>query len=773
MDLPYSWLWELGKDWPDVEDVGRDLSRLGYEVAEVSAWEAGLAPVVLALVVDRKPHPASHRLALVTVEIGEGHTVTVVTGATNGVAGDRVWYGPPGTVLPDGRRLETIDIHGVPSPGMLLSAAECGYRASPGDLWIWEGHEAAGTPWPDIMGRDWVLRLELTPNLAQFGQSAIGVARDLAGLYGLPQPVLPKPPLPGVGASGKVVLEASELCPIYSLMAVETTAGQLPWTWQRRLVASGFRLISPVVDVTNYVLMELGQPLHAFDADRVALPICVRLARPGEELVLLDGTRLSLGSDDLVIADVDKVLALAGIMGGQDSGVGPHTRRVLLESAHFKGPGIYRSARRLGLNTDAALRFSRGTDPGAAEAALARAEAALAQSRSLIHRDWVVTAGEAPTPRRVGWNPDRIRVWLGTDWDDARLERDLGRLGFHRDRDHIVVPSYRPDIEGLPDLAEEIVRLEGMDAIPVRLPAQTGIAKLDRQMVEADRVRDLMVAAGFTEVLTRSFIAPGILADLGFPEGVHRLRNPLREEESVLRSSLLPSLLTVSRYNHDRQWPSEAIFEVGRVFQGRAEDPVEHLELGVLLTLEPLPALYGAKNPSVYDLKGLIELMAETMGWPLALASEPGAPYLHPGRFLSICYAGTVLGHLGEVHPTVAAQWHLPRTGVVILRLPPPGLRTSKAYDRPSRFPGIRRDLSLLVREGTTWQAIDRALAGTAAIHLRHWEPFDQYFGPLGRSVGVSLHFQADDRTLTESDVDEEVARLLQVLSKIGVERRE
>lgn len=771
MEIPYSWLKEQVPLLPEPKRVADDLGRLGYEVANTTLAEEGFGPVVLARVVARSPHPDSDHLSLVTVNAGPNRIAQVVTGASNGFVGDKVWWGPPGTVLPDGRRLEEAMLRGIKSPGMLMSHQELGYRGGDEDLWIWTGPEEPGATWAEVMGTDPVYELELTPNLAQFAQSAIGVARDLAALYRVTPPALPDP-YPASPGAGLVAVEDPAACPRYALWAVEVDQGHLPWAHQRRLKSAGFRLISPVVDATNYVLMDLGQPLHAFDRQKVALPIVVRKARPGEQMTLLDGTEVTLEPEDLVIADQVKVLALAGIMGGKDSGIDEATRSVLVESAHFAPAGIYRTARRLGLMTDAALRFSRGTDPGAVRPALARMAALLEAASALKEAGPAEVVGSALLPPKLPWQPERLRGWLGVDWDDERLASDLKRLGFAVKGSEVAVPTFRPDIEGGQDLAEEVGRLEGMDAIPVRVPRRSGVARLDPEVVQADRVRDFMAAAGYTEVLTRSFIEPGLASQLGLREGVHRLRNPLREEESVLRPDLLPSLLLTARYNRDRGAASLAIFEVGRIYGGSPEAPEESLQLGGLLTLSERPALHGSTSASVYDLKGAVEELSLVMRWSLALQRDSLASFLHPGRSLSIWADGRVMGYVGELHPAVQDEWRLSRTGVILLNLPAPHFELRRSVERPSRYPAVDRDMSLVIPPGLDWNEVDAVIRRHGDSMLTRVVPFDQYVGEFGRSVTVRLEFRAPDRTLTEEEVERSLSAILAALGGRGVQRR-
>lgn len=767
MRIVRSWLKEWVSDLPPTEELIGLWPALGYEVAVSEAYAPGLEPVVLGRIVSREPIASSDHLARVEVEAGSRSAV-VVTGAANGFPGDLVWWAPPGTVLPTGQRLEREVLRGTASEGMLCSAEELGFRPGAEDLWIWRGDGKPGDRWVEVMGRDWVYDLEVTPNLAQFAQSVRGVARDLEARAGRFLPDLPM--LSAEPAAGMVELAAPDRCPHYALLALERPTGDLPWSWQRRLQAVGIRLVSPVVDLTNYVMWETGQPLHAFDADRVRLPIVVRLAETGEALTLLDGRRVVLTADDLVIADQGGPLALAGVMGGRDSAIGPDTRRILVESAHFAAAGIYRTSRRHGLPTDAAERFFRGTDPECLTAALHRLWRAWPGGPAAAPTAWV--AGGPPPRRRVPFDGDRIRRLLGGAWSDAELEADLARLGLRREGEWVVVPGFRPDIEGVADLAEEVGRMEGLDAIPETMPAASGMARIDPDAAHRDAVRDLLVAAGYDEVMTRSLIAQDAAAALHLEDPVHRVANPLREEESVLRASLLPGLMQTVQFNRNRSIEAQSLFEVGAVYRGTAAEPAQVWQLGVVATLGTRRELHGGRTVGVYDLTGLVDGLARRLHW--SVRREPGddVPWLHPGRSQSIVLGADRIGAVGELHPALADQWRVPPLAVLLLDIPPAvpvGLTT---VARPSRFPAVVRDLSLLWPPGAAWAAADAAIRAAGGPWLEQVRPFDRFAGDFGTSLAVSLTFQAEDRTLTEPEVDRAVERILDALAALDIRLR-
>ncbi len=778
MDLPMSWLreWLPGLEL-EPERIAAQLEQMGYERDGLVAGEADLAAVRLGQVQERRAHPAADRLAVLIVSVGAGEPVQVVTGAPNGHPGDRVWHAPPGTRLPDGRQLGVEHFRGVRSDGMLLSAEELGYVGAGGGLWIWEGPGQVGDRWPAVMGTEAVLQLSLTPNLAQYAHSVLGVARDLAALARQPLPPLPAG-LPLTGGDALVQIDAQDLCPRYAVaqLACAAPSAGVPPLWQRRLALAGARLIHPIVDATNAVRIDMGQPLHAFDLDRVRLPLVVRRAAAGERLVLLDGTTVTLGSEDLVIADADGPVALAGVMGGQRSAVTADTRRVLLESAHFDRASVYRTARRHHLGSDAAARFGRGTDVEAVLPAVARFVDLLRTFGVDVAVEAVQVVGPPPRPRHTAFQPERLRTWTGLALDDAELARHLERSGFTLEAGRIRVPSWRVDIEGPQDLAEEVTRLVGMDAVPARLPERATPGVGDPDTRQADQLRDWLVAGGFVEVVSRNFIPRGVSERLGLVPPMHVLKNPLREEEAVMRTSVWPGLLEAARYNRGRGGDRLALFEVGPVYQGTPAAPVESVEAGVLAILGEWPGLFGTLRQSVYDLKGLVEEISRRLGWGFDWAPWAGpAGALHPGRSLAIVRDGQVWGALGELHPAVLEEWRLPRTAVARWQVPPVVAGRERGGPRPlppPPYPAVRRDVSLLVPDGMPWAHIAALLRRHAGPDVESIRPFDRYVDPSGTAVTVAIRYRAADRTLTDADVDSRQAALVAALAEAGITRR-
>jgi phenylalanyl-tRNA synthetase beta chain len=776
MILSHRWLMRhLPGEWTHAE-VADTLEQMGLEIASLSTWGDLYQSVELVEVSARAPHPNSDHLSLVQVRRGNGDTTQVVTGAANGFVGDRLWYAPPGAILPDGRTLEVRDLRGVASPGMLLSPEELGYQAYTGDLWVWDGSEALGTTFLQaIGGADTLYEVELTPNIAQYLQSVRHVAAELAAIKN--RPLNPGPPTFSYGSDSLVGNVDSARCPLYGVVRLSLKPQKASPLWMQTLLrAAGHRIIHPAVDVTNFVLWDLGEPLHAFDARQVSGPIQVRTAAEGETLTLLDGHVLNLSNEDLVIADREKALALAGIMGGERSGIADDTTEVLLECAHFSSLPIYRSMKAHGLMTDAAQHFGRGTDPGAVLQAPSLVIDVLRAAGILAGVDGSSLVGSLEPEREVSWSPGFIRRLLGTDWSDDQISQALTRLGYRLEANQAVVPRYRHDVESAYDLAEDVGRYYSLNSVPRTLPVQTvGLAARGWDQACEDEVRDVAAAAGYDEVMTRTFVSPELNRGFGSAGGgVVTVTNPLREDESAMRTSILPSLLEVVRYNRSRHDLPIRIFEVGAVFEKVGGQVVESRELGVVLSLEPIPALPKLPDPSVYDLTALVDYVKARLGLALERREYPHPPrYLHPGRVQEIAVDGVRAGYVGELRPRVAAEYRVRRLAVLVLRLPEGVKRHASKPGRPSRFPEVQRDLSVVVPDRVRYADIERAISQTDAAILRELRPIDRFAGEFGNSLTIRLTFQSDEMTLTDERVDATIAQIVAALAEIGVEMRQ
>lgn len=778
MILSHRWLGRHFENLPDPDRVQAGLEQLGVEVVGRETYGAIFEMVELVEVVARTPHPNSDHLSLVDVRRGSGEVTRIVTGASNGFVGERLWYAPPGTTLPDGRTLDVRDLRGIMSPGMLLSPEELGFQAHTGDLWIWDGDEPVGTRFLEVLGgMDTLYELEMTPNIAQYLQSVWHLAQELGAIWQLP--VRPwHEAFAYQNAVSLATVRDAQRAPLYGLVNLRLVPGQSSPLWlQALLVAVGHRVIHPAVDVTNFVLWDLGEPLHAFDRRQVTGAIEVRLAQPEERLTLLDGQEIVLRPEDLVIADAEKALGLAGIMGGRHSGVADDTEEILLECAHFEPSGIFKSFKQHGLYTDAATHFGRGTDPTMVFYAPSLVIQILADAGLLANVGSSAVVGELPAQRTVSFDANRIRALLGVDWSDADIRRALEGVGFQFAGGTVLVPRWRHDVTSVYDLAEDAARFYGLDTIPRTLPVmQTRLAGRSAEVALDEELRNLVASAGYDEVVTRTFGNPAWDAAI-HPRDAEmvRIANALREEESLLRRSILPSLLDVVRYNRSRHDLPIRIFEVGPVFRRVGDAVAEARQLGVVLSLDPVSAFPRQEEPSIYWLTGLADYLFDRLGWHEAgrVPLEDVPSFLHPGRSQALVMEGAVVGYVGELRPRIAQQYRARRLGVLLLSLDRPPLRTISQPGRPSRFPEVERDLSLVLPAGVDYGHVNAAIRARDIVDLRQWRVIDRFEGDFGLSLTVRLVFQSESETLTDAAVDAYIGRILAAVGAMGVQLRQ
>jgi len=799
MRVPLDWLAEL-VDLPEPSALRERLEMAGFEDVAVEDTGPDLGALRVGAVRERGAHPNADRLSLCRVDVGEEEPLEIVCGAPNVAAGQKVAVALPGTKLPDGTKLKRTKIRGVASHGMICSARELGLGEDAAGILVLPDSARVGAPLPEALDTGArVLELGLTPNRGD-AASLLGVAREVRALFGGTLRVPPCEP-PEAGAPSveavRVTIDARDRCHHYVGRVVRgVRVGPSPEPLRRRLEAAGFRSVNNVVDVTNAVLLELGQPLHAFDlATLRGGEIRVRRAEPGEKLLALDGRTLALDPDDLVIADAERPVALAGVMGGADTEVGERTTDLLLESAHFHPTGVRRSARRHGLSTEASYRFERGVDPEGVARASERAARLLAE-----HCGGSPAPGAAedrgephPVPPPIALEVPRANRLLGTAIDRDEARQLLARVGVEAEpegegRLRCRVPSHRNDLWIPQDLVEEVARIHGYDRIPTTRPvAELAPATRPATWGRADATRDGLAAAGMTEVVTLPFVAPADLDGLRLPEGdplrrLVRVRNPIHEDESHLRSTLLPSLLRVAGQNRARQVDSVRIFEVARAFRARGpgELPEEPLLVAGLWVRGEERGLFEPEPPPLfYEVRGVAERLLKFLGYVASLRPDPERPYLHPGAAAGVFAGEERVGALGELHPEVAARAGLDAPAAALeLDL----TRLGRAPPRPrrvapvSRQPQVRRDLAVVVDADVPGGEVLEAIRGSGG-DLVSADVFDRYTGrgvPEGRvSLAFRLVFQRADRTLTFAEVQKATERIVRMLShRFGAELR-
>jgi phenylalanyl-tRNA synthetase beta chain len=787
---------------PPPEELARRLTGVGLEVEAVERVGAALDGVVAARILSSERHPSAEKLSVCQVECGAG-TVQVVCGATNWKVGDVVPLATPGTRMPAGHRIDRASLRGVDSQGMLCSAKELGLDEDASGLLILPGDAVPGTPLARVLGiEDVVLEVNVTPNRPD-ALSHLGIAREVAAATGAevsyPEPGL-RQDTPAASTALRVKVEAPDRCFRYAARVIEgVRIGPSPAWLARRLEACGVRAISNVVDATNFVLLERGQPLHAFDLDKVAgAEIVVRMARAGEKMVTLDGVERTLSPDDLVIADRDRASALAGVMGGGDSEISAGTSRVLLESAWFEPTGVRRTARRHGLHTEASHRFERGVDPEGVIAALDRCAAMIATlSGGTVRRGAVDAHPHRRSPVDVTLPWTRPGEVLGMPVTRKEARTALLSLGFELSATgprsgKFRVPSWRLDVTREEDLIEEIVRLRGYDAIPETLPVIVSDTPAPpREAVVTERVRQALEGAGFSEAVNFSFVAPGDLSPLGPGVAGIPLKNPISADLAVMRGSLVPSLLKGLAYNRRQRVDEVRIYEIAATYHPRAADATDDAPAREEQRLagvasgrrHPVGWSSGGDPLDFHDVKWALESVLETLGIDGVRWVPGGASWLHPRSAATLSWTGAggapvALGVVGEVHPRVAAAFDLPR-GVFAFDLSFAALsaaaRTVRGHADVPRFPAVLRDLAVVVANEVEARAV---LDGIRAEPLvEDVTLFDVYRGapiPEGRkNLAMAIRYRAGERTLTDSEADLAHARIVERLkADMGAELR-
>ncbi len=760
--------------------------------------------MVAARIVASEKHPDAEKLSVTRVDAGQGEPLQIVCGAKNYQVGDVVPLATVGTVLPGGTRIEKAKLRGVESSGMLCSAKELGLADQASGLLLLDRTTAPGTPISKALAlEDVLLEVNVTPNRPD-ALSHVGIAREVAAALGI-QVRLPAPALaesgPPAGDAVKVRIEAPDRCARYAARVIEgVKIGPSPTWLARRLEACGVRSISNVVDATNFVLLELGHPLHAFDLEKVAgREIVVRTARPGEKIVTLDGKERVLSLDDLLIADRDRGSALAGVMGGGDSEISAATTRVLLESAWFQPAGIRSTARRHGLETEASYRFERGADPGMVIPAVDRCAAMIAELAGGTVRPGVVDAHPRevrPPQVRLRWHRPAEVLGLDVPREDAR--RILAGLGFEERASDaegatFQVPSWRADVSIEEDLIEELVRTKGYDAIPETLPRNAVETPVEPREAQAlARIRTALEAAGLSEAVNFSFVAARELEPFGSSivtgDGSGRalgiaLKNPISAELSVMRTTLVPSILRNAAHNRRQRVDDVRLYEIASIYHPHPDPKdrpsAESVEIAGVLVGRRSPVSWAAASDGVdfYDAKAAVVAVLEALGIEATWRS-PRAGWLHPRTSAAVVRGEEVLGDVGELHPAVAAAFELPR-GVQAFRLSFDALfreaRLVPQHRPIPRFPAVLRDLAVVVDDRTPAAAVEAVVRAEPLVESVTL--FDVYRGaplPAGKkNLAFAISYRAADRTLTDAEADAAHARIVKRLGEsLGAELR-
>lgn len=769
MRVSCNWLAERLPALGRIDDLPALLTALGLEVDHQATPAAVPAGVVAGLILAKK-RIAGTKLYRCRVDAGARGELDVVCGAPNVRARLRAALALPGTVL-GGKEVAARSFGAVSSQGMLCSEAELGLGEEAATIMELGRAAAPGTPVAELLEcDDRLLELELTPNRGDW-LSMLGVARELAAKTGAKylRPRLLKLPAArrdrSLGQAATIDPAAAAACPRFTCMPLAgvDTSRPTPPLIAERLRRCGQRPVSVIVDITNYVMLELGQPLHAFDAAKLDGAIEVRFARAGERLVLLDGTEATLGPRHLVVADQSRAEALAGVMGGLDSAVTAATTSIVLEAAHFTPATIRGRTREFKLNSEAAHRFERGVDPALCEIALSYAAALIL--RHCGGRAGLATLAGAPPPppAPISFDPASVAKLTGVEASAQQARRSLKALGCKvgggRKALKVVAPSWRFDLENPADLVEEIVRLAGYDAVPTTMPRQTSaFVAVSERLVTPALARDRLVALGFNEVVTYSFVAAAGERDYYANADPLRLSNPLTAELQVMRSGLLPGLIAAANYNAHRRQEQLRLFELGRCFNSAADQP---LRLGGLCwgPLDPDHWDDPGRSQDCFDVTGIVAMLLP--GAALELVPDARQPALHPGRSARLMLAGAEVGVAGELHPQLLERGHCelePAPAVFELDFARLATLAHGRAARPlSKLPLVRRDLALVVASDVTAAQLLKSARSLAVEEMRAVEIFDSFVGAkLGagrRGIGLRLTLQGSTTNLVEERI--------------------
>jgi phenylalanyl-tRNA synthetase beta chain len=784
MYISLNWLRDF-VDWTGSTSELDDLfTRAGVKVESMEEKGAEFPGIVVAQILESGPHPNADRLSVCRVEDGSGQPRQIVCGAQNYRTGDKVPLALPGAVLPGGVKIKVGKLRGIESEGMLCSAKELGLADDAEGLLILPNGASVGGPLSEVYPADSVFELEITPNRADW-LSHVGLAREVAAFSG-ESFHLADIEVPKVARTheGIVSVQSKELCPFYSVRRVRNVnVGPSPQWLSDRLMAVGLRSINNIVDITNYVMLELGQPLHAFDASKVHGQIVVRRAHHREEFSALDGNTYQLSANDLTIADSEGPIALAGVMGGEKSGVTGSTTEVLLESAYFEPSSVRHSARFHNLHSESSYRFERGVDPSGVLAASARAARLIEEVAGGKGDEAVVVAGALPAPQSpVPLRLSRCRLLLGADVPAEEVRNALIRLGLEpvAESEELVewkIPSHRRDLAREVDLIEEVARVIGIERIPSRIAAAPAPPS------EADAVYDFRLAAreqlyalGLSEARTSTLVSERMLWR---GAAALRLRNPVGEDQAFLRTSLLPGLIAALERNIRHGAQSVALYEVGRTFHpGESE---ERETLAMTLYGESASRNWrggGGREFDWHDAKGILEALVAV---PVNCVRAQGEPYL--ALCAEVFAGGKRVGILGQLAPAFARTLDATKPVLVaevsfdILRAL---WRTPAFHDIP-KFPAVVRDIAIVCPIDLPYGEIESELWKAKEELLERIEPFDIYRDPSGeklpvdcKSIAISLTFRAQERTLGSEEVNAACERLKQQLkAKLAVDFRE
>ena len=783
MKIPISWLKDYVNINCDASALADKLTASGSKVEAIEHRGADISGVVIGKVTQIAAHPNADKLVITQIDIGGDTPTQIVTGATNLTVGDYVPVALSGANLADGLKIKKGKIRGELSDGMLCSVEELGsnrteFPEAPEDgIYVFEEPQPLGADAMPILGiLDDVLEFEITSNRPDCN-SVIGIAREAAATLNIPLSINSagaSPCLPSLDEIN-VEIQNPNLCPRYIARVVHNVKiGPSPQWMRTRLAACGLRPVNNIVDITNYVMLEYGQPMHAFDISAIeGGSIIVRNAENGETITTLDGEKRTLDADMLVIADAKKAIGIAGIMGGEFSKITDSTTTILFESANFHGPNIRQTAKRLGVRTDSSGKYEKGLDPNLALDCANRAMQLVEQ----------LAAGEAvpgmidcyPMPREKGKVPfttEKINALLGLELTCAQMDEIFERVGITVQNDVATVPTYRADIQLWQDLAEEVARLHGYDKIPTVVASSSNAGKKSRTQQMEEKLCDVMIAQGFCQALTFAFESPKVFDKLGFaPDSplrrAVRITNPLGEDTSIMRTVMLNSMLTALGLNFAKRNEEAALFEISKVYHPK-ESPDELPDEKKILII----GYYGEKD--FFHVKGVVETIAEQFGIAEIdqnFVAEKSLPFFHPGRCGKLFADDVLLATFGQVHPATAEAYEIDCQAYLAYFYVDAlfaQANLTRSYVPLGRFPEITRDIAVVVKDHVLNGDLMGIIRKNGSKHLRNLSLFDVYTGNNvaegTKSMAYNLVFRADDRTLTDEEVAKAMKKIVAAL---------
>ena len=767
------------------EVLAEELSLAGLEVDGIEPVAPEFSQVVVGLVLSVEKHPDADKLKVTQVDVGAETPLQIVCGAKNVQVGMKVPTALVGAVLPDGFKIKKAKLRGVPSHGMLCAAQELGLTPETDGLMVLPSDAPVGEDLRSYLDLDDVIiDVDLTPNRADC-LSVEGLARDIAAYGNLPmqQPFTFKEVVKSGSIGKTIAIAEAAACPKYLACKVSgfDRQAKTPLWLQQRLQRSGISPKHLLVDITNYVMLELGQPMHAFDYDKLQGALQVRYAQEGETLETLEDKTVTLESNTLVIADDSGVIALAGIMGGKATAVTDETQTVLFECAHFSPLAVTGRARQYGMHTDSSHRFERGVDPQLPERALDRALSLLMEiaGGQVSEVEAVVAEQYLPQAKSILLRPERIEKLLGVALPAEEVEAIFQRLHFKVEKVeagwHLTPPSYRFDMAIEADLIEEVGRIFGYNNLPeVALEAPIRLPVLPERELEMDLMRQALVQRGYHEVVTYSFVEESKLQALSPHLPYILLQNPISEEMKAMRNTLFAGLLNTVAYNQNRQQSRIRLFELGLVFVGQQVAGMQQIPMLGGAIVGPAEAeswLNASRVVDFYDLKGDVETLLQ-MSHQTQVRFEPtDHPALHPGQAAQLVKDGEVVGHLGQLHPKLAKQMGVSGK-VYLFEIQQSLLAMSElpAAKPLSKFPEVQRDLAFVVAEALPVQNLLDVVSSVSSDWVKSIALFDVYQGeglPEGKkSLAIAIKFQHHERTLQDEEVDAIIQQMIEKAEK-------